>query len=523
MVPTVQSAEPAIAPPPMRPPEHAPADPAPALCPDGALPIDVLVVDVDGTLTTADVSLESLVRVARRGLASLVAILLTLVVRGRAAAKTLAARRDPLDPAALPYRAEVLDLVRLACAEGVPVILASASHARNVQRIAAHFGLPEPVIATTCRANLKGTAKLAAIRDRIGPQARFGYIGDSGADLPLWQAATRGWTTRHDPGLAHVSRLGPGRGGLTRALVKALRPHQWAKNGLVLVPLVTSALLFTPASVFAALAAMVCMSLGASAIYLVNDVLDIDADRAHRTKHSRPLAAGTMSIPLAMVLSLVLTAAALAGAWLVAGLPLLGWLAVYMAVSIAYSFRLKAAMVADALVLASLYTLRLVVGSAAIGVQLSFWLLLFSVFLFLSLAYLKRYIEVRDSTETHRLVRGRGYLAGDREIIMMSGLAAGMVSVLILALFAHEPEAVRTYAAPDLLLLVCLPLIYWLNRIWMMARRGEVETDPVAFAVRDPRSIAVGTVMAALFLLAQHGPHLALLAMWGLSPGVIAH
>ena len=236
-----------------------------------------------------------------------------------------------------------------------------------------------------------------------------------------------------------------------------------------------------------------------------------------------PLAAGELSIPAALALSILLGTSALAAGWLIKGLPLLAWLAVYMAVSVAYSFRLKAAMVADALVLAMLYTLRLLVGSAAIGVQLSYWLLLFSVFLFLSLAYLKRYIEVRDAPDLHRLVRGRGYVAGDREIIMASGLAAGMVSVLILALFAHEPEATSTYAAPDLLLLLCIPLIYWLNRIWMMARRGEVETDPVAFAVRDRRSLFVGAVMGALFLMAQFGPHISLLAAFGLGPAIVAH
>lgn len=492
--------------------------PRPDLAPAG----DVLFVDVDGTLTRADISLESFVRVARSGLLACWRLLLALL-RGRAAAKTLAARLDPVDPAALPYRPEVLDLIRKAAASGTPVLLASASHWRNVRRIARHFGLDQPPIASTRRHNLKGEAKLGAIRARLGPGQSFAYIGDTRADVPVWNAAAAAWTTGFRPHGDHVARLGPPPPPLWRTIARALRPHQWSKNGLVLVPLVTSALIFSPHDVLAALGAMVCMSMIASAIYLVNDVLDIDADRAHRTKHTRPLAAGTLSIPSALALSLVLATVALWSGWMINGLPLLAWLAVYMTVSVAYSIRLKAAMVADALVLAMLYTLRLLVGSAAIGVQLSYWLLLFSVFLFLSLAYLKRYIEVREAPDTPRLLRGRGYLAGDREIIMMSGLAAGMVSVLILALFAHEPEAIETYAAPDLLLLLCLPLIYWLNRIWMMARRGEVEMDPVAFAVRDQRSMAVGAIMAALFLMAQYGPHIGLLAAFGLGSGMVAH
>lgn len=498
-------------------------DPAPQAAPiDTGVAADVLFVDVDGTLTSADISLESFVRVARSGLVALWCLLAALL-RGRAAAKTFAARRDPVDPASLPYRAEVLDLIRQAAAQGIPVILASASHWRNVRRIALHFGLDDQPIATMRRHNLKGGAKLAAIRARLGDGKTFAYIGDSRADLPVWSAATQAWTTGFRPHGSRITRLGPPPPPVWQVIAKALRPHQWAKNGLVLVPLVTSALFLSVPDVLAALGAMACMSLIASAIYLVNDVVDIDADRAHRTKHTRPLAAGTLSIPAALALSIGLGSAALFASWLINGPALLGWLAVYLVVSVSYSFRLKAAMVADALVLAMLYTLRLLVGSAAISVQLSYWLLLFSVFLFLSLAYLKRYIEVREAPDAHRLVRGRGYVAGDREIIMASGLAAGMVSVLILALFAHEPEATQTYAAPDLLLLLCIPLIYWLNRIWMMARRGEVEMDPVAFAVRDRRSIAIGAIMAALFLMAQLGPHISLLAAFGLGPEMVAH
>ena len=492
--------------------------PASAIC-----TTDVLFVDVDGTLTQADISLESFARIARIGVLPALRLLLVLILRGRAAAKTLAARLDPVDPASLPYRAEVLDFVRHETAQGTTVVLASASHWRNIRRISRHFGLGEAPIATTRRRNLKGDAKLSAIRARLGDDQTFAYIGDSRADVPVWRAAAAAWTTGFQPHDIPATRLGAHPSPWWRIIARALRPHQWAKNGLVLVPLVTSTLFLSLPHVLAALGAMVCMSLIASAIYLVNDVLDIDADRAHRTKHTRPLAAGELSIPAALALSILLGTSALAAGWLIKGLPLLAWLAVYMAVSVAYSFRLKAAMVADALVLAMLYTLRLLVGSAAIGVQLSYWLLLFSVFLFLSLAYLKRYIEVRDAPDLHRLVRGRGYVAGDREIIMASGLAAGMVSVLILALFAHEPEATSTYAAPDLLLLLCIPLIYWLNRIWMMARRGEVETDPVAFAVRDRRSLFVGAVMGALFLMAQFGPHISLLAAFGLGPAIVAH
>jgi 4-hydroxybenzoate polyprenyltransferase len=234
--------------------------------------------------------------------------------------------------------------------------------------------------------------------------------------------------------------------------------------------------------------------------------MDIDSDRAHRTKRRRPLARGDLSIPAAVGLSLLLAAAGLSGGWLLGGARLTWWLLVYVGVTTAYSFRLKAVMVGDAIVLASLYTIRIWIGAVAIAVPLSFWLLLFSIFLFLSLAYLKRYIEMREAIDPHRLLSGRGYIGHDLDVVMTLGVSTGMVSILVLALFAHDPETAARYAAPELLWLLCLPLLYWINRIWMMARRGQVDGDPVVFAINDRRSLMVVAAMAGILLLALHGP-----------------
>jgi 4-hydroxybenzoate polyprenyltransferase/phosphoglycolate phosphatase-like HAD superfamily hydrolase len=484
---------------------HEQPDRAPGRAPNLADEAVPLFVDVDGTLTRADISLESFVRIGRSGIAALIAVLVWLVA-GRAVAKTMAARRDRIDAARLPYRQEVLLLIEQAKADGRPVILASASHWRHIRRIADHLTLSDPVIATRGRSNLKGAAKLAAIRARIGPDTPFDYVGDSRADSCLWREARRGWSVGHVPPRSAVERLGDLRPGPARAIIKAMRPHQWAKNALVIVPALTSGEFTKPAILLTAVAAALLMSLIASSIYLLNDLLDIDSDRAHRTKWKRPLAYGDLPIPAALGLSLLLGAAGLAGGWLLGGPTLTFWLLAYMAITTAYSFRLKAVMVGDAIVLASLYTIRIWIGAIAIGVALSFWLLLFSVFLFLSLAYLKRYVEMRDAIEPGRLLSGRGYVGGDLDVVMMSGISAGMVAILVLALFAHDPETAEHYALPEMLWLLCLPLIYWLNRIWMMARRGEVEGDPVAFAIKDGRSLFVGAVTACIFLAALYGP-----------------
>lgn len=464
-----------------------------------------LFVDVDGTLVRADLSLESFVRIARSGIAALIAVLSWLIA-GRAVAKTLAARRDRIDPARLPYRPEVLRLIDEAKADGRPVILASASHGRHIRGIADHLGLADPVIATRGRSNLKGPAKLAAIRARIGADAPFDYVGDSRADTCLWREARQGWSVGHVPAGSTVARLGDPRRGAVRTIVKAMRPHQWAKNALVVVPAMTSGQFTNPAVLLTAVAAALLMSLIASSIYLLNDLLDIDADRAHRTKWKRPLAHGDLTIPAALGLSLLLAAIGPAGGWWLGGPELMLWFFAYMAITTAYSFRLKAVMVGDAIVLASLYTIRIWIGAIAIGVALSFWLLLFSVFLFLSLAYLKRYVEMRDAIEPERLLSGRGYVGGDLDVVMMSGISAGMVAILVLALFAHDPATAANYAQPQMLWLLCLPLLYWLNRIWIMARRGEVEGDPVAFAIKDRRSLLVGAVTGGIFMVALYGP-----------------
>lgn len=480
---------------------------APRAAPEGAVPDSAvpLVVDVDATLVRADISLESFVRIARAGLASALLLLLALL-RGRAVAKALAARRDPIDPARLPYRTQVLDLIHQAVAQGRRVILASASHRRNVASIARHLGLAEPVIATTARANLKGSAKLAAIRARLGEDAQFDYVGDSRADAVLWAAARKGYSAGWVPPGGAVERLGPLKPGFAIALLRAMRPHQWAKNALVLVPLFAAGGMLDPHLLGLAVAAAIAMSAIASSIYLVNDLLDIDADRAHATKWRRPIAHGDLTLPQALGASMVLGLGGLAIGWLAGGLPLAAWLFAYMALSLAYSLRLKAALAADAIALATLYTLRLAVGAAAVDVTVSYWLLLFSVFLFLSLAFLKRYVEIMGSPDDHRLIKGRGYVGGDLDLVMASGVSTGMVAVLVLALFAHDPATMARYAIPEMLLLLCLPLLYWLLRAWMMARRGQIDGDPVAFALKDRRSLAIAVLMGLVFMIAQFGP-----------------
>ncbi len=463
-----------------------------------------LIVDCDRTLTPADIAVESMVRVARRGPRAFI-MLLWWLLTGRAAVKARLARVDPVDAPRLPIRPDVAALITEARAAGRPIILASAGHRRNLARVARAHGPYDAVIGTSGRRNAKGAGKLAAIRAMIG-DAPFDYVGDAHADRPIWAAARTAYTVGVSTGTANEVRLSTPR-PLWRALLKAMRPHQWAKNALVFVPVLTAGLVGDWAALGHAAIAFALLSLLASSVYLVNDTLDIDADRAHRTKHKRPIASGDLPIPHAILAAVLFAGGSMGAAWFLLGSAAFVALGVYLALTVAYSFYLKATMIADVIALACLYTIRLVIGAAAVMVPVSGWLLLFSMFFFLSLAYLKRYIELRSASgPEHALLGGRGYVPADTEIVAISGIAAGMVSLLVIALFAEAMAADGGYASGRVLWLLVLPLLYWLNRVWLMARRGQVDGDPVAFAIRDPKSIAVGAVVLAIVGVAKFVP-----------------
>ena len=470
--------------------------------PKNAVDQVALVVDLDRTLTHADIAMESLLNVARRGWRELLTII-WITFSGRAALKAWLADVDPVNPAKLPYRQEVLDLIGTARNNGQPIILASAADERNVKLVAEHLDVFDHVVGSETGHNLKSTAKLRRIRE-ICDDGCFDYVGDSISDRPIWKSARRAYTVGAHTRCIHEERLCVSKPNLMRGLLKAARPHQWSKNILVFVPLASSGLLLHLDALARSVIAFVCLSLVAASVYLLNDAVDIDADRKHARKRHRPLASGIVSIPSALAVSAGGAVIGLMASWLLLGPQALFAIGFYFLLTVAYSFRLKSAMIVDVIALGLLYTMRIIVGAAAISVPVSFWLLLFSVFFFLSLGYLKRYIELRDSNvDEKQLVSGRGYIPLDGNLVAVSGIAAGMVSMLVILLFAEEMSHTEDYAQPALLWLLFMPLLYWLNRIWMMAHRGQVDGDPIAFAIRDRRSFIVALSLVALLIAAK--------------------
>ncbi len=471
-------------------------------------PCPVLCVDLDRTLVATDTLIEALVRLLRRNPA-LVFVLPWWLLRGRAHFKEQVARRANLDAALLPYNPEVLGFLREEQLLGRTIVLATASDRRIASAVAAHLRLFSDVLASDGKLNLKGHAKADALVRHYGAGG-YVYVGDSWADLPVWRDSAGAVTVGASPELlARVAQtvpvlrcLGTAPPGVAAALLRLARPHQWVKNLLLLVPLVTAHRAGDASAWLASIEGIAAACLASSAVYAANDVADLPADRAHPIKRARPLASGQLPPRMAL-----LFAGALAGTALLVGARLPAAfghsLVVYLAGATLYSLWLKRVAYADVAALASLYVLRVQMGAAAIDVPASRWLLGFTGLLFLSLALLKRHIEISEAARSGRDLRPwRGYPPGHATAVARLGFASGAGAVVILAFYVCSREASLYYARPDLLWGLIPLVALWLVRAWRIALRDGMDDDPVAFAVRDAPTYVVLAAIGALLWLA---------------------
>ena len=303
----------------------------------------------------------------------------------------------------------------------------------------------------------------------------------------------------NEPRAEHGDGRDPGSGPPRLAWLRLLRVHHWLKNALLGVPYLTAQAWTDPAAAPRLLLGIGAFSLLASATYILNDLTDVAFDRAHVAKKHRPLAAGTIGVAAALMVAVLLGLGGVALAWAV-GLRFVGVLAAYVALTVLYSRRLKRVALLDVLALTGLWTLRLVAGAAAIRVDLSAWLLSFGAFLFLSLSLVKRCAELR-ACEAQRLP-GRGYERGDLATLEIFGIATGVVSVLVLALFVDSTPAEQHYAHHERLWLMCPAIWFWLGRVWLITARGQMHHDPVVFSLRDPPSWAAFAAVAVVWTAA---------------------
>ncbi|MEM8729287.1 MAG: UbiA family prenyltransferase [Pseudomonadota bacterium] len=461
----------------------------------------VLAVDLDGTLLRSDMLHESFWSAFSLDWRAPITAVAALS-EGRAALKQRLATSADVDVTTLPYDPDIIKYIQDWRAQGGRAALVTASDRELAGRIADHLEVFDEVHGSDGKRNLKGSEKAKFLNETFGV-AGYAYMGDAEADVPVWQGARKAITVNVPAALKkrvddlgaeaeHLRTVTPSIGPYLRAM----RPHQWLKNILVFLPMLAAHQL-NGLTLLQSVLAFTVFSLVASSVYLLNDLLDLKADRAHPRKCLRPFAAG--SIPIAqggaMFVGLLGLGVFLS---LFLGPSFILVMAVYYLTTTAYSLNLKRRVVIDICVLAGLYTLRIVAGAAATGIGMSMWLLAFSIFFFFSLATVKRQAELVDSAASGKLsASGRGYHVEDLPVIAMMGIASGYVSVLVMALYISSPEVVILYSNPLALSGICCVLLYWLTRMVMLTHRGHMHDDPVVFAAKDRISQICVLVMAA--------------------------
>ncbi len=464
-----------------------------------------LVVDLDGTLTVTDTLAESLVHLVRNQPLSLFAIPFWLL-GGRDVLKARIGERVVIQGAGLPYREDLLAYLNQEHQSGRRIVLATAAHESIANNVASHLGLFSDVLASREGSNLKGREKLAAIKQHVG--ADFVYAGDSHADLPIWAEArgailvdTSRTVSERARSMTTIEREFAGKRRSAGTWLRALRIHQWIKNLLMFVPLLTAFSFSDPGQLATSLLAFMAFSLVASATYIANDLWDLQSDRIHPRKRNRPFASGQLSIFHGVALALCLLAVGGVLASLIS-LPFFAMLALYTIMTTAYSFVLKGYVLIDVLMLALLYTLRIIAGAVALSIAVSSWLLAFSVFVFFSLAMVKRCSELVSLKQGGKAsAHGRDYRVEDLTVLWPLGAAASMSSVVVFGLFILAPDTQARYLHPELLWLTALGLSYWLSRLWIKTSRSEMHDDPVVYAIIDRGSrITVGGIVATMLL-----------------------
>ena len=466
-----------------------------------------LCVDLDGTLVKSDTLIDSLLVLARTRPLRILG-LPSRLLRGKAAFKAYVTDQVVLDVAYLPYNRKLLQFLSEERRRGRALYLATGADERLAQRVAGHLGLFSGVLGSDGAVNLTGNRKLDSLRSRLG-SCEFDYVGNDTPDLPLLARASESLVANPSLRLRrklHARGIRPAhtfeeRHRTLGSLVKALRPHQWTKNLLVFLPLLLAHVVALD-RLMSALLAFCCFSLTASATYIVNDLLDIEADRHHPQKRLRPFASGDLPAVAGLGTAAVFLLLAAVGARLLP-LEFLGWLLLYLGTAFAYTLYLKRVALVDVLVLSGLYTLRLLAGSAATHSHISPWLAGFSVFLFFSLAIVKRFAELENLRASGTPPKnGRGYLVADLDQLRGFGTSSAFAAVMVFAIYISSSEVMVLYRHPQVLWLIMPLMILWLCRVWLLASRGNLNEDPLVFALTDKMSLVIGAAVAAIVVVA---------------------
>jgi 4-hydroxybenzoate polyprenyltransferase len=477
---------------------------------DAATTTEFLCTDLDGSILLVDSFWESLLALVGKHF-WYVFLIPFWSLRGKAALKHEIARRSALNAAHLPFRTELIEFLRHEKSGGRKIILATGADAVIAKAVADHLGLFDHVLASDGTVNLTGEKKKEAIRQYVGGE-QFDYVGDSWKDVPVWKAANRAilvepseslsqTVKKIDPHCVVLERRGEGRARLW----KSLRPHHWVKNLLMFVPIVMAHDINQLPKLWHVLAAVASFSLCASGVYILNDLFDLEADRLHPEKKSRPFASGDVPVLAGLSLLPLLFLAGFAIAAIYGSIRFLEIILIYAVATTYYSVYGKRVPVVDVLLLTALYLLRILAGGVAAEVPVSPWLLAFSMFFLLSLAFTKRHAELTNqemSGSGQLFISKRDYQVGDRGLVQQFGVTSGYLSVLVLALYINGREVTALYRHPQWIWLACPMLLFWISRVWFIANRGKLREDPVVFAAMDPVSYALGGLLLLILFAA---------------------
>lgn len=465
-----------------------------------------LVVDLDGTLILTDMLHESALHLLKKNPIKFLKVSFN-ILRSKAILKKNIAFHTEFSARNLPYNLTFLEYLKSQKKLGRKIILCTASDKKIASTIADELGIFDEVLASDGQINLSGSAKADQLIAMFG-SGNFDYAGNSTIDLKVWQHCNKAIvvnataaTLESAKQICEVSEVFPPNQGSLKTWLKMIRVHQWLKNVLLFVPVLAAHSIFQMNSWMDLLIAFFSFSLCASTVYIANDLLDLESDRNHPRKKYRPFASGDIPIHRGLILAPIL----LILSFLLGSLvnpAFMFWLGVYFFITCAYSMGLKKVILLDCITLAFLYTIRVVAGAAAVVMHLSFWLLAFSVFLFLSLAFIKRYAELELQLQSGtQKIHGRGYLVSDASLIQSLGVTAGFAAVIVLALYINS-EAIQTlYAHPEVVWGVIPVLLFWISWMWMQAHRGLMHDDPLIFALKNKPSLITGLIFVSILIL----------------------
>ena len=467
----------------------------------------VIAVDLDGTLTLTDTLNEAVLNLVRTK-PFMLFLLPIWLAKGVAYLKLKVAENSVLDVTTLPYNVPFIDWLREQKTSGKKIVLCTAANELIAHNVSKHFDFFDEVIASDEHTNLRSINKRKALEEKYGEQG-YDYAGNSRADIEVWAGASKAIVVNANARVlkkasqvATVTDTFPSESPSLSLWLKGLRLHQWLKNLLLFVPLLAAHQFGNLQSLGTLIVAFISFSLCASSVYIVNDLLDLESDRRHPRKKDRPFASAKLPVSYGVAITPLLIGSSVTLGTIV-GKDYLVVLLLYLALTAAYSLVLKRLVIVDCLTLATLYTVRIIAGAVAVSVTLSFWLLSFSVFIFLSLALLKRYAEIKVLIQEGKsFVHGRGYVVSDAPLLQTLGVSSGYISALVIALYVRSEDVVSLYAQPLAIWLVLPILLFWVSWLWLKAERGEMHDDPIVFAAKDKASLLVAALTAVVCLYA---------------------